>query len=184
MIYSYAGLRLRALAFLVDYIIISIYIILLTALFSLLRLLPVSFLPQKLFMTPLSGQITILFIVTLPVILYFALLESSGRQQTFGKFKLDLKVTNDAGARLSLIRSFIRSIIKFLPWELAHTCLWRIEGWPFEPKEPSPLIWGGLVLVWVFVGIYIISMLLSKTKQTFYDRLAGSLVIKTRVIEN
>ncbi|HEY6412027.1 MAG TPA: hypothetical protein VIY29_31595, partial [Ktedonobacteraceae bacterium] len=81
------------------------------------------------------------------------------------------------GARLSLPRSFARSLLKFVPWELTHACLWRIPGWPLAPTTPSPIITAGLVLVWILVGAYLVSMLASKKHQALYDWIAGSYVI-------
>jgi uncharacterized RDD family membrane protein YckC len=84
---------------------------------------------------------------------------------------------NAHGERLSFERSLVRSLIKFLPWELTHACLWRIPGWPTNPQTPSPIITAGLVLVWVIAGAYVISMLVSKKHQTLYDLISGTYVV-------
>ena len=64
--------------------------------------------------------------LTLPVILYFALLETWDGA-TLGKRVLRLHVTNLCGAPLSLNRSLFRNAVKFLPWELSHTALYRVD---------------------------------------------------------
>jgi len=173
----HAGFRKRILAFLIDYVIMAVYIIVLTVVFLILRFGPLQIVQKTLFATPLRGQVSVFIMLTLPVILYFALLESSSRQQTFGKGKIGLKVVSINGSRLSCGKSLIRSSVKFIPWELAHTCLWRIEGWPLNPQDPSPIVLAGLILVWVLVGIYFISMFLSKKNRTLYDLIAGTYVI-------
>lgn len=64
-----------------------------------------------------------------------------------------------------------------MPWELTHACLWRIPGWPLAPTPPSAVITAGLVLVWVLVAAYLVSMLVSKKHQALYDWIAGTYVI-------
>ncbi len=98
---------------------------------------------------------------------------------------MGLRVTDAHGGSLPLARSLVRSILKFVPWELTHACIWRIPGWPFAPQTPPPIITAGLVLVWVLVAMYIISLLVSKTHQILYDRLTGAYVVvaaQTRVL--
>jgi uncharacterized RDD family membrane protein YckC len=175
-----ANLRLRTAAFLFDYLIIVAYIIVLIIVSVLLGSGPLRQQFQGLFANPNSGEITAFVVLVLPVILYFALCESSSWQATWGKRKMGLRVINAQGERLSFGRSFVRSLIKFLPWELAHASIWRIPGWPLNPQTPPPIISAGLILVWVIVGAYLISMLMSKKHQTLYDMVAGSYVVLTR----
>lgn len=92
---------------------------------------------------------------------------------------MGLLVATTHGKRLGLPRSLLRSLLKFLPWELTHACLWRIPGWPLAPRAFPPIIVVGLVLVWVIVGVYVLSFFISKTHQTLYDLLAGTYVIKS-----
>jgi len=61
----------------------------------------------------------------------------------------------------------------------AHTSIYYIEGLPFAPIDPSPMVMAGLVLVYVLVGVYIASALISKKHRTPYDWAAGSFVIET-----
>lgn len=177
---AFANLRLRVAAFLFDYLIIAAYIIILIIASVLLGLGPLRQPFQGFFANPNSGEISAFLLLVLPVILYFALFESSSWQATWGKRKIGLCVINAQGERLSLGRSLVRSFIKFLPWELTHACLWRIPGWPFNPQTPSPIISAGLILVWIIVGAYLISLLMSKKHQTLYDMIAGSYVVLWR----
>ena len=177
MVCSYANLWLRILAFLLDYLVISAYLVILLAVSVLLGSGPLRGVFQVLLANPDSSEISAFLILVLPVILYFALLESSPWQASWGKRRMGLRVTDAHGGRLSLARSLVRSILKFVPWELTHACIWRIPGWPFAPQTPPPIITAGLVLVWVLVAMYIISLLVSKTHQTLYDWLAGAYVV-------
>ena len=174
---AFANLRLRFAAFLLDYLIIAAYIVVLIVVSVLLGFGPLRQTFQSLFANPNSSEISAFLLLVLPVILYFALYESSSWQATWGKRKVGLRVMNSYGGRLNFRRSLVRSFIKFLPWELAHACLWRIPGWPLDPQNPPLIISMGLVLVWIIVGTYVISMLMSKKHQTLYDMIAGSYVV-------
>jgi uncharacterized RDD family membrane protein YckC len=59
--------------------------------------------------------------MTLPVVLYFAVCESSVMRASVGKRVLGLVVTDETGARLSFRSAFLRNAIKFAPWEFGHT---------------------------------------------------------------
>lgn len=179
MMNAFAAFRLRTLAFLLDYIFIAAYIGVLVVVSISLGFGPLRAVFLKLFADPNSSEITAFLSLVLPVLLYFALFECSPWQATWGKRKMGLPVTTTHGKRLSLARSLLRSLMKFVPWELTHACLWRIPGWPLAPKVFPPLIVVGLVLVWVIVGVYLLSLFLSKTHQTLYDLLAGVRVVKS-----
>ncbi|HEV2582706.1 MAG TPA: RDD family protein [Ktedonobacteraceae bacterium] len=175
---AFAALRLRLLAFLLDYIWIAGYIGVLIVASISLGFSPLRAAFLKLFADPNSSEITAFLLLVLPVVLYFALFECSHWQATWGKQKMGLLVTTNYRKRPGLARSLFRSLLKFLPWELTHACLWRIPGWPLAPKAAPSIIVAGLILVWVIVGMYVMSLLISKTHQTLYDLLAGTRVVK------
>lgn len=162
----------RIAAFAVDYLVLAVYIALLSVTFALLPRDST----QRLFATQLSGQVTAFIVLTAPVWLYFAVLESSRQQATFGKRALRLRVVDTAGHRISLPRALLRNGLKLIPWELAHTCLWRIEGWPTAPEQPTGLLLVGLILVWVIIAIYFIWMFIDDQRRSLYDILSGTAV--------
>lgn len=170
---EYAGLWLRIKAFVLDYLIIAGYLALVLLIGVIAwRVQPA--LPSRLFAGPISGQVTGFFLVTLPVSLYFALSESSAWQATWGKRRLGLRVVAGDGMRLGLLRSLARTAVKFFPWELAHTCVWQVR---FAPDTTSPLILGGFTLVWLLVGVYLLTLHLDQKHQSLYDQVVGSYVI-------
>ena len=116
-------------------------------------------------------------VLVLPVILYFALQESSPWQATLGKRRVGIRVVSAVGERLSRKQAFVRSVLKLLPWQIAHTSIFHIEGLPFAPAEPPPLVMAGFVLVYLLIGIYVLSALISKAYRTPYDWAAGSIVV-------
>jgi uncharacterized RDD family membrane protein YckC len=174
MKFSYAGLWRRSLAFALDYLVIAAYLALL-GLVSILVNTTAPTLGAAFFANRLSDHITAFLLVSLPVTLYFALLEASSWQATWGKRKLDLRVVRNDGARLSTGRALGRTVLAFIPWELAHTLIWQIR---FAPATPLPLITGGFVLVWVLVGANVARLAVPKTHQSLADWLAGTYVIE------
>jgi uncharacterized RDD family membrane protein YckC len=163
----------RLLAFAVDYLFIALYLLLLVGVGALIRLTPLGADFGALFANPASAELTSFMLLVLPVLLYFALTESSRWQATIGKRAVGLRVTTMDGGQISLPRALLRNALKLIPWELAHACLWRIPGWPLNPQEPPIWVTLGLILVWVVVAVYAISLAISKTGQTLYDHLAS-----------
>jgi uncharacterized RDD family membrane protein YckC len=169
----FANLWQRSGAFLFDYLIIVAYTILLV----IMSVGPLQSVVQGLFADPNRSEISAFLLLVVPVILYFALCEQSPWQATWGKRKMRLRVTDMHGARIRLARSMLRSLLKFVPWELAHACLWRIPGWPLAPTTPSPRISAWLVLVWMLAVVYLVSTLVRKNHQALYDWIAGTCVV-------
>ncbi|MHC4463576.1 MAG: RDD family protein [Planctomycetota bacterium] len=161
---SYAGLWARVLAFAFDYLAIALYLVVISAVSLTVQLAFPNVVPRFL-NNPVSCQIFVFCIITLPVALYFALFESSPRQATWGKRRQRLKVIRTNGERLTPARSIGRTFLKFIPWEVAHTCIWQVS---FARQEPSPMIMVGFVLVWILVGANVV----------MYDWLAGTYVVK------
>lgn len=161
----------RVAAYLIDYLVIAAYIALLTSASQRLDF--------ALSGNPALGQLVAFVALTLPVVLYFAVSESSPWQGTLGKRALKLQVTaHGAGGRLPLRRTLLRAALKFAPWELAHTVLWRVEGWPLESPQPTPLHWLGFALSLLWAGWYLVS-LFGGSRRPLYDRAAASLVVRS-----
>lgn len=167
----------RIAAFALDYILIIGYLIILASLSSFLALGPLKGRWKELISSPVHMDLIAFFSAVLPVILYFTLQESSSKRATWGKHRMNLQVLHRDGGRLSLGRSLVRSILKFLPWQLTHTCLFYIPGWPMDPEKPPFWVFAGLILVWVIVIFYIITMAFGSTRRTPYDWIAGSKVV-------
>ncbi|MCP4594247.1 MAG: RDD family protein [bacterium] len=166
----------RLVASLIDFGVIAVYISVLTVVSLLIRsALQLGFSPPTSVPAKLAGQALALGVLTLPVILYFALSESSRRQATIGKRRMSLRVTTASGERLSLGRSLLRSAVKFAPWELAHTALWQIPGQPFV-SEPSVLNMAGFLVAMGLAAWYVVSLFVG-SRRTPYDRIASTKVV-------
>ena len=170
---SLALLWKRLLAFALDYIVISAYLVALVIVGVVLARTPAGPGFRALFANPNSAEATAFLLLVVPVLLYFAIFESSPWQATWGKRVLRLRATTTSGARAGFLCALWRNALKLLPWELTHACLWRIPGWPFDPQTPPLWINVGLILVWVIVVVYVISLAFSRSGQTLYDYLAG-----------
>ncbi len=173
--FTYAGFTKRVAASALDFILIAGYLAaLLGAGLALQRTglwKPAA--PPSLAFLDLFAFLT----AVLPVILYFTLQESAPAQATWGKRRLGLRVVGVGGGRLSRERAFARSLAKFLPWQLAHTSLFHIPGWPFAPESPPPLAMAGLILAQVLVLVYLGSLALGRAHRTPYDWVSGACVV-------
>jgi uncharacterized RDD family membrane protein YckC len=164
---KYASFRPRAFAFCFDYLIIAVYLLCLVGVALAVR--P----PLAGFRNPWHGELVGCFCVTLPVTLYFMVSEGYGSHATWGKRRLNLSVTDACGVGISMPRSALRNILKFVPWELAHEAIWRLRL-----DAGSGAIAGTVILAaaWALVFANLISLLLSRKHQTLYDWLAGTVV--------
>lgn len=170
---SAASLRRRLGAFAIDYVFLVGWIALLTAVVFAQPPLRAPFEGG-----PAAGQAAAFLVLTLPITLYFAFFEGSPWRATPGKRMLGLTVVRPDGRRVTLARSLVRSALKFVPWELAHTFLWRIPGWPM-PDGPLPAnAIAGFVVVWLLVLANIVVALRSPRRQTLYDRSADTVVVR------
>jgi uncharacterized RDD family membrane protein YckC len=176
---QYAGFGIRLKAFLFDYLPIAAYIILLFGFtMGVTWVMAALGRPLNWPENPLVGDLIAFLTLLLPVVLYFTLQESSPRQATWGKRKAGLLVVDEKGGQLTFGRAFVRSLLKFLPWQIAHTSLFHWEGWPFAPEEPVPMVLVGFGLVYLLVGVYIASALVSKKHSTPYNWVVGSFVVE------
>jgi uncharacterized RDD family membrane protein YckC len=168
----YAGFWRRAGAFALDYMIILGYLLGVGLLSLLLNTLFDT--NQWLFGTRIRAQMVAFLLVTLPITLYFAISESSPQQATWGKQRLKLKVADRNRKRIHFWRALGRTLLKFVPWEISHTLIWQIY---FSPQTESVWISYGFALVYFLIGLNLVSLVISKTRQTLYDFLTNTYVI-------
>lgn len=171
-----AGLWPRTKAFGVDYLFIAGYLVALSGTVWELQHTPLKHLFATLYASPYTAQLTDAAMFDVPVMLYFALFDASHWQATPGKRRIGLRVVTTAGGRVSLLRALGRIVLKFLPWEIAHTAIWHTPGWPRNP-QPTTLDYAAYALVYVLAGGYVVSLLASPTRRTLYDRLTSTRVV-------
>lgn len=118
--------------------------------------------------------------VTVPCLLYFAGFHASSRGATPGKRWLGLRVTDAVGGRIGLGRASIRAAVTLLPFEWNHVALFYLIP---QSGEPSPLAWGGIVLTWVLVLGYTLSVLFDRLGRSPADWVADTRVAGSRLTD-
>lgn len=79
-------------------------------------------------------------LLVLPVGIYLYASEASSRQATVGKRVLRLKVVEaSTGGRPSRSRILVRTVVKLLPWEIAHFAVWNIVALVAAEDEAFPV---------------------------------------------
>jgi uncharacterized RDD family membrane protein YckC len=156
----------RIFAWTIDFGIIVLYAILLFAVTSLF--LDV----RQAGLNPYFGQLIGFLTLTLPVITYSYLTEKGNWKATIGKRVLNLIVlTPENKANKSIM---IRNLLKYLPWELAHTGVHWIIYFESVGRETPIWTWIILIVPQVLVFVYFISIILSKGQSSVYDRISGT----------
>ncbi|MEE4302748.1 MAG: RDD family protein [Wenzhouxiangella sp.] len=125
---------------------------------------------------PWTGQLLGLATMTVPVVLYFSLAESSVMQASLGKRALGLRVTGGQGGRLGFSSALGRNLVKFAPWEFGHMLAQQAV---FSGEAGMPA-WTILPAMIAFVGPLLWLIELFRTGRTPYDRLSGSRVLRRR----
>ena len=123
-------------------------------------------------LNPYFGQLIGFLTLTLPVITYSYLTEKGNWKATIGKRVLNLIVlTPENKANKSIL---IRNLLKYLPWELAHTGVHWIIYFESVGRETPIWTWIILIVPQVLVFVYFISIILSKGQSSVYDRISGT----------
>lgn len=164
---AYAGLarRLRALAW--DLPVIAAW-----AVFAVVAGLGLDWLVGLQPRSPWAYDLQAFLTLILPVILTFAYLEGSGRQATFGKRRVHLVVTDAAGRPPGFRRALVRSAVKFLPWQLAHTAVFQLAAGSTSPAFVALSIGAQLLVV-----ASLLLMALDDRHRALHDWMAGTRVL-------
>lgn len=169
---NYASVIRRVLAYIVDATLLFVAFPLILG--SVLGLLFYSTVGFAWMQNGLLSWVYVFSTVSLPVWLYYSLLESSSRQATFGMRLLRLQVADTKGKRISFGRALLRTVVKLLPFELNHLVL-------FLPTpiwgDPSPGFRFGFVIVNALMILYIATAVLTRRKQSVHDLIARTIVV-------
>ncbi len=166
----------RFLAFLIDYIVIIVYAGLLLGIVTLIYSITGETYSNQ---SPQKGQLIGFITLTIPVILYFTLMESHKGQATLGKLIFKLKVTDEQFGKPNFNRLILRNTLKFTPWEIAHFGVhWSFY---FSAQNIQPPFWTWLALIspQIIIVIFILQICVNKENRSTYEVLS-----KTRVITN
>ena len=162
----------RLIAYCLDYIIIVMYALLLFGLTIILNL-------KELALTPISRQFLGFISLTLPVFLYFYLSEKGSHRATIGKRMMNISVFYESDSTKPRILQ--RNILKFLPWEIAHTGVHWIVFYSKYKNDVPVWVWILLILPQITIVIYLVSIVVSKGESSIYDKIANSKIKVTSV---
>lgn len=121
---------------------------------------------------PVVGQLIGFLTLTLPVIMYSYFTERGNWRGTIGKKLLRLVVQKDESRSANSI--LLRNIMKYLPWELAHTGVHWVFFYSSNNSETPIWVWAALVLPQVLFLVYFVSVLTSGGESSIYDRTAST----------
>lgn len=167
----------RVRAFLFDYLLVAAYLIVLAGIGTFLTFGPLASRWSGVLSTPVRTDLMSFLLAVLPVTLYFAISESSAGGATWGKKRMGIRVVGQNGGRLSRTRSLSRSCLKFLPWQMAHTAMLHIPGFPLSPGDPPTTSLVLLGAAWLLVGVYFAGLSRLFGYRTLYDHIVGSSVV-------
>jgi uncharacterized RDD family membrane protein YckC len=155
----------RLLAFAVDWLVVALWG---GVLFGAVMMATSGHPPRP--ENPWKAQMIGLLTMTLPVTLYFSLLESSAWRASIGKRALGLVVSSESGDRLSFGSALLRNAVKFLPWEFGHLVAQQAA---FSGEAGLPVwVWGPAIVAFAGPVWWVIALI--ATGRTPYDRLASA----------
>lgn len=178
----YAGFWKRFAAFIIDALIVYVFIEIFRTFFEPLIMEPIIERTQQTATLHLSAMMGYIIVLPLLIVLYFVLFESSSKQATLGKQLLKIKVVDSQGEKISFLRSLGRTfgkILSAIPFligfimagpsqkkqalhdKIANT---YVVNKDYKPGDPFPLLskhLGCMVSLSVVVGLFITLTLLT-----------------------
>ena len=159
----------RLVAFLIDYLLLGCYASLLFAVALQLGL-------DEQISSPWSGQLVGLLGLTIPVILYFTILENSSWHASVGKRVMRLSVTDSERGAAPFAKLLVRNVLKFLPWEIAYLGIHWTFYYQRQDEVMANWVWGPLILSQLLAISYVISIVVNSGNQGLYERCSGTRV--------
>lgn len=168
----YAGVAARIAAYFIDCLLLFLGVIVLQAALYLVNPI-VSIMRSG--QVPTNGQVHLWVStsVTIPCLLYFALMLCSSRQATLGMRLLKLRVGSVEGGRIGFAQALLRSAVLLIPFELNHSVIFHLLPRGAPPSTPFFL---GIAGVWVVIAIYVALVILTPRRQSAHDLVARTIV--------
>lgn len=116
----------------------------------------------------------VLLTISLPVYLFFSFFDASKNRGTPGKRWLGLQINTLDQKQLPFSKAFIRTVLKLLPWEIAHMGV--IFPQPIYYTENPQTPWLSLLGLLLLL-IYFLSIAFHKKSQSLYDQLLQTQVV-------
>lgn len=171
---SDSKLAQRLLGIFVDQLGVFGYAVLLFGVAAGLMMLILGGLPDAGSMDPWVGELIGIVTLTIPVALYFYLAESGSRQASLGKRVAKVKVTNTAGLPATRRAVATRTIVKLLPWEIAHVCIHHAMSDSAAGRESGTWVMVGMVAANVLLMGNAMIVLFRQDRRGIHDLIAGT----------
>jgi uncharacterized RDD family membrane protein YckC len=168
-----APLKLRVLALLVDFVLVLVYIGILVGVALSFFYFIIGGIPT---LSTNAAHAIGFLTLTLPVATYFILCELSQRHASFGKRKAKLIVSSFDGKPLEIKQVIVRNIIKFLPWEYAHTLIYILILVPGATSS-TPLLFA-LIVANIIPLVYVCFVLFRRDHRGPHDLVSGTIVVE------
>lgn len=123
----------------------------------------------------LAWHLYLLATVSLPCWVYYTWSEASAAHATLGKRWLGLRVVSVYGATIGARAALVRTLVKLVPWEIAHVALCFPVPLFTSGELPMPRL---LFSVYGLLGLYLAAALLTLKKQSVHDLVAGTYVVR------
>lgn len=165
----------RICAFLIDWLVFSVWLVIVAIVSSLIQstgLLDLA----RLFGSWPRAQVLGLIIVTIPLYIYFVVMETRSGA-TIGKRVTGLRVEDLSGQTPPLKKSLLRNLVKLLPWELGHAGTWIVALTGEQIGMVISILAQVLVLGWIATA------LVTKGKSSLWDKVAGTMIVDTRPVD-
>ena len=115
-----------------------------------------------------------LILLVAPDFLYFFLFEASYLRATPGKLLLHIKVIKIDGTNFNYKNSFLRSLVKFIPWEFAHFAIWQLV---FPNSSFTFVAEVLLVIANISAVLYIAFPVLNRKGRAIHDYAAHTILV-------
>ncbi len=93
---------------------------------------------------------------------------------TWGKRRLRVRVPGPGGGRAGFLRAALRSVVKFLPWELAHASIWLMV---LPSRVPPAAAQAGVVAALALAAVWALGPLAGAGGRSVYDWVSGTRVV-------
>lgn len=176
-----APLKLRFLALAIDYFIILGYALALLGSTLLFYELVFHEIPNVFEVLGRGGsQLLGIATLTLPIGLYLYLAESGRHHATLGKRLAKIQVTATSHKFASKKQIAIRTFVKLLPWEFAHTFIYQVVYYSQGGSTPPAWVMIGLTFANILPLVYLGMVLFRKDHRGPHDLVARTVVVAAR----
>lgn len=117
-------------------------------------------------------------VLVLPVGIYLFVCEASPWQATVGKRALRMRVVARDGSRAPAWRILVRTVVKLIPWEVAHFFVWHTVATAASGADFPAWLIAGLVVADLLPVVYVLVVLLEPERRGPHDLVAGTRVVR------